>query len=108
LAVDQDDERYIDRKEIRGRYPVVDTTIWRWINDLNVGFPRPVKLGQNGRDFWWLPEVLAWEQKRRAQQALAPAIAPQPAPRRTGAISAADERRSRKQGRWPLSKAAAE
>jgi predicted DNA-binding transcriptional regulator AlpA len=36
------------------------------MNDPKVGFPRPVKLGPHGRNFWWLPEIIEWEQQRAA------------------------------------------
>ena len=76
MAVDNtNDERFIERKELRQRYPVNDSTMWRWWTDPEIGFPPPVKLGKNGRDFWWFPDVLVWEQRRRAQQSLAPAVA---------------------------------
>jgi predicted DNA-binding transcriptional regulator AlpA len=40
-------------------------TIWRWQHDPQIAFPAPVKLGINGRNFWWLPAIRDWEQRRR-------------------------------------------
>ena len=60
----QDEKRYISRRELRAHFPVSDMTIWRWMHDPEVAFPRPHKLGRNGRNFWWLPEILEWERSR--------------------------------------------
>ena len=62
---DEATERYLSRRELRALFPVSDMTIWRWMHDPDVGFPAPGKLARNGRNFWWLPEILAWEAKRR-------------------------------------------
>ena len=62
----QNEARYVGKRELDRRYPVSDMTRWRWMNNPKVGFPRPVKLGPNGRNFWWLPEILEWERRRAA------------------------------------------
>jgi predicted DNA-binding transcriptional regulator AlpA len=58
-------ERYISRRELRALFPVSDMTIWRWQHDPQVGFPAPIKLSANGRNFWWLPAIRDWERRRR-------------------------------------------
>jgi len=58
-------DRYISRRELRALFPVSDMTIWRWQHDPHVAFPVPVKLGNNGRNFWWLPAIHDWEHRRR-------------------------------------------
>ena len=58
------DQRYVSRRELRLLFPVSDMTIWRWMGDPAVAFPRPVKLGRNGRNFWWLPAIHEWERNR--------------------------------------------
>jgi len=60
-------ERYISRRELRALFPVSDMTIWRWQHDPQIAFPPHVKLGINGRNFWWLPAIRDWEQRRRNQ-----------------------------------------
>ena len=35
--------RYVSRRELRSLFPVSDMTIFRWTNDPEVGFPKPVK-----------------------------------------------------------------
>jgi predicted DNA-binding transcriptional regulator AlpA len=58
-------DRYINRHELRALIPASDMTIWRWMHDPKVGFPAPVKLSPNGRNFWWLPAIRDWERRRR-------------------------------------------
>ena len=58
-------ERYITRRELRALFPVSDMTIWRWQHDPEVAFPAPVKLNNNGRNYWWFPAICDWEQRRR-------------------------------------------
>ncbi len=59
------DERYVGAVELRTILPVSEMTIWRWQRDPRVGFPRPTKLGASGRNYWWLPDIRAWEASRR-------------------------------------------
>jgi predicted DNA-binding transcriptional regulator AlpA len=59
------EERYVSRRELRRLFPVSDMTIWRWQQDPQIAFPAPVKLAVNGRNFWWLPAIRDWEQRRR-------------------------------------------
>jgi predicted DNA-binding transcriptional regulator AlpA len=57
-----DVECYINREQLRALIPSSDMTVWRWTR--NLGFPQPVKLGQDGRNYWWLPAVRAWTRQR--------------------------------------------
>lgn len=41
---------------------VADITIWRWLNDPNSDFPKPVR--HNGRRYWRLGDVLNWWESR--------------------------------------------
>jgi predicted DNA-binding transcriptional regulator AlpA len=61
-------ERYISAAELRQRIPVSDMTIWRWLRDSKMGFPQPVKFGQ--QNFWWLPTVQEWERQCAEQTEL--------------------------------------
>jgi predicted DNA-binding transcriptional regulator AlpA len=61
-----DNDRYLDSSAVRRRYSdATAMTIWRWMNDPQIAFPRPVKLG-NRANFWWLPDLIEWDQQRRA------------------------------------------
>src|ERR1700736_3287871 len=62
----QHEQRYVSRRELRRLFPVSDMTVFRWMRDSRVAFPRPVKLGPSGRNFWWLPAILEWERLRAA------------------------------------------
>ena len=64
------DDRYINREQLRALIPASDMTLWRWQRDPSVAFPAPVKLGADGRNYWWLPKIRAWmrgREQRRAQ-----------------------------------------
>jgi predicted DNA-binding transcriptional regulator AlpA len=63
-SLSKDDERYIGIAELREIIPVSSMTIWRWQRDPEVEFPPPVKLGKNGRNYWWLPGIKEWEARR--------------------------------------------
>src|SRR5947207_8456967 len=67
------EERYLNREQLRVLVPASDMTIWRWVRDPNVAFPPPVKLGADGRNYWWLPSVRAWAQQRTERQVARPA-----------------------------------
>jgi predicted DNA-binding transcriptional regulator AlpA len=63
------EQRYIGIAELRALFPVSDMSIWRWRRDPVVGFPAPVKLGKNGRNYWWLPAIREWQAKRAGEAA---------------------------------------
>ena len=63
------EERYLSRRELRQLFPVSDMTIFRWQRDPDVAFPTPVKLGRNGRNYWWYPSIVEWERRRAAKGA---------------------------------------
>jgi predicted DNA-binding transcriptional regulator AlpA len=58
------EERYINREQLRELIPASDMTLWRWQRDTHIAFPLPVKLGANGRNYWWLPRIHAWLRRR--------------------------------------------
>jgi predicted DNA-binding transcriptional regulator AlpA len=73
-----DDERYINRLQLRKLVPASDVTLWRWQRDPKIAFPAPVKLGADGRNYWWLPKIRAWMQRREERTSrLRPAPAAQ-------------------------------
>jgi predicted DNA-binding transcriptional regulator AlpA len=67
--VGKSDERYVGRGELREIFPVSDMTVWRWMRNPRVGFPKPVKLGADGRNYWWLPTLREWQDSRKAEKA---------------------------------------
>jgi predicted DNA-binding transcriptional regulator AlpA len=58
------DLRFVDIAGLRKIFPVTDMTIWRWMRDPKVAFPLPQKLGRNGKNYWWLPAIRAWQAQR--------------------------------------------
>lgn len=54
---------YLRLADMRVRYRVSGSTIWKWAADPESGFPRAVKLGPN-TTAWRLAELLAWEASR--------------------------------------------
>jgi predicted DNA-binding transcriptional regulator AlpA len=62
------EERYVNRKQLREIIPTSDMTLWRWQRDPKIAFPTPVKLGADGRNYWWLPKVNAWMREREKRR----------------------------------------
>jgi len=58
------EERYVNSKQLREIIPASAMTLWRWQRDPQIAFPAPVKLGANGRNYWWLPKVREWMRER--------------------------------------------
>lgn len=49
---------------------ISDMSLWRWLNDPKLDFPRPIYIG--GRRFWRESDVIAWlEAQSRANQGAA-------------------------------------
>jgi len=55
-------QTYLLSSAVRGRYGVSDMTIWRWLHNQKLGFPAPIRI--NGRRFWRLADLEAWEASR--------------------------------------------
>jgi predicted DNA-binding transcriptional regulator AlpA len=60
--------RFINRIELRQRYPVTDMTIWRWSRDPEVAFPKAIKFGKGtaARCLWALEELDEYDRRRAA------------------------------------------
>jgi predicted DNA-binding transcriptional regulator AlpA len=70
------DERYLNREQLRVLIPASDMTLWRWQRDPDIAFPAPVKLGADGRNYWWLPTIRAWIRQREERSVERPAGRP--------------------------------
>ena len=46
---------------------ISDMTIWRWLHDPNLGFPKPHYI--RGRRYWAEAEILAWLESRSGKAA---------------------------------------
>ncbi|TGN58591.1 hypothetical protein E4L95_12330 [Paracoccus liaowanqingii] len=42
---------------------ISDMTLWRWLNDTTLGFPRPIYIGR--RRYWREADVLTWLESRQ-------------------------------------------
>ena len=58
------EKTYLTSAAVRARYGVSDMTIWRWLRSTELGFPAPLRI--NGRRFWKLTQLEAWEASRSA------------------------------------------
>jgi predicted DNA-binding transcriptional regulator AlpA len=56
---------YLPSSAIRARYGISDMTVWRWLQNTSLSFPAPIRI--NGRRFWRLNELEAWEASRSAE-----------------------------------------
>jgi predicted DNA-binding transcriptional regulator AlpA len=65
LTPENSDERYISSAELLQIVPISEMTLWRWQRDPRVNFPKAVKLGANGRNFWWFPDIREWQRRRQ-------------------------------------------
>ena len=50
-------------KRVRARYDVSDMTVWRWLRDEKLNFPKPLII--NGRRYWPEAELDAFDAKQR-------------------------------------------
>ena len=56
---------YLRLADMRTRYRVSGSTIWKWAATPSTGFPVPVKLGSN-TTCWKLTDLLEWKATRIA------------------------------------------
>jgi predicted DNA-binding transcriptional regulator AlpA len=49
-------------RKVWERYGVVDRTLYRWLNDIAMGFPEPIII--NRKMFFRLSELVTWERAR--------------------------------------------
>jgi predicted DNA-binding transcriptional regulator AlpA len=61
----------IPAAQILKRYGISEMTLWRWLRDNELGFPRPIVI--NRRRYWWNTGVSAWERSRPANAVVATA-----------------------------------
>jgi len=57
-------DRLLPGPKVRERYGVSEMSVWRWRHNETLGFPKPTVI--NGRLYWYLRELEAWESTRRA------------------------------------------
>jgi hypothetical protein len=65
--MEADDERHVGTKGLCERYDVCPRTPDRWLNNPELGFPKPTMI--NGRRYWTLGQLRRWERERAARGA---------------------------------------
>ena len=56
------DDRFLPARQVWERYGVTSMSLYRWLADAEMGFPRPVYFGRFRH--WRLSELIAWEMNR--------------------------------------------
>jgi predicted DNA-binding transcriptional regulator AlpA len=56
-------------KQIKARYDISDMSLWRWLQDEKLNFPKPVVI--RARRYWDAEAIDQWEQTRAAETASA-------------------------------------
>jgi predicted DNA-binding transcriptional regulator AlpA len=57
---DQDAARYLTGPQLCARYSISDMSLWRWLQDAEIRFPRPA-LRVRDRRYWLEADLIAWE-----------------------------------------------
>ncbi|YBV97399.1 DNA-binding protein [Phyllobacteriaceae bacterium JZ32] len=58
---------YLTAPQVLARYNITDMTLWRWLQDSELDFPKPTKI--NRRRYFLEAELIAWERKRAGRAA---------------------------------------
>lgn len=53
-------QMFLTGPQVQARYHKSHVSIWRWVNDNSLGFPKPIKI--NRLNYWKLSELEAWEE----------------------------------------------
>ena len=61
-------QAYLTRHQVLSRYEIANTTLYRWMNDETVNFPKPVKMGPRCVR-WKVSELTNWEEQRQTEAA---------------------------------------
>jgi predicted DNA-binding transcriptional regulator AlpA len=56
------EDRFLPARAIWQRYDIVDMTLWRWLRDPRMNFPKPLRFGRFRR--WKLADLLEWEERQ--------------------------------------------
>jgi predicted DNA-binding transcriptional regulator AlpA len=67
------DDVYLPAREVWSRYKVTSMTLYRWVADPSMNFPRPVYF--NRYRHWRLADLVAWETSRPRRRDTGDAVA---------------------------------
>jgi predicted DNA-binding transcriptional regulator AlpA len=55
-------EQYLPARQVWERYGVTSMSLWRWLRDPDLRFPKPMRIGRFR--YWRLSDLIAWEWSR--------------------------------------------
>ena len=58
---------YLTAAQVQARFQISPTTLWRWTNDDELAFPKPLKVKR--RKLFEEEKIVTWEQQRSGQVA---------------------------------------
>ena len=56
---------FVTGPQVQARYQKSHVTIWRWVKDADLNFPKPIQI--NRLNYWRMADLVSWE----ASQAVA-------------------------------------
>ena len=62
-----DNRSYLTAPQVRERYSITDMTLWRWLNNRELGFPAPIKI--NRRRYFRESDLIDWERAQAGRVA---------------------------------------
>lgn len=58
---------FLPARHVLDRYRISQMTLWRWVADDSMGFPKPVYLGRYR--YWRIADIEAWEASQETRGA---------------------------------------
>ena len=65
MIIPTDNDVFLPAGRVRKRYGVSDMSLYRWLRDAELNFPKPIYIGRYR--YWRLADLLAFEQSRHQQ-----------------------------------------
>jgi predicted DNA-binding transcriptional regulator AlpA len=50
---------FVTGPQVQARYQKSHVTIWRWVKDADLNFPKPIQI--NRLNYWRLADLVSWE-----------------------------------------------
>ena len=57
---DDPPRRFLTGPQVCSRYSITDMSLWRWLKDPTIGFPKPA-MRVKDRRYWLEADLIAWE-----------------------------------------------
>jgi predicted DNA-binding transcriptional regulator AlpA len=52
-------EQFLPARQVWQRYGVTSMTLWRWLKDVDLKFPHPMRIGR--LRYWRVSDLVEWE-----------------------------------------------